>query len=263
MNLSGSRVLLTGATGGIGLAIARALADRGAKLVLTGRRTDVLEPLAAEVGGRAVAADLADPGAVDPLLEEAGEIDVLVANAALPGSGPVIDYSVEEIDRALNVNLRAPMLLSRALGQRMVARGSGSLVFVSSLSGKTASPGAGIYCATKFGMRGFALSLREDLIGTGVGVSIVYPGFIRGAGMFADSGTKLPFYVGTKTPEQVAKGVVEAVEKNRAEVSVAPLGLRAGVTLGSLMPAKVGAVQRRLGAQELADAMARGQASKR
>ena len=263
MNLSGSRVLLTGATGGIGLAIARALAARGAQLVLTGRRTDVLEPLATEVGGRAVAADLADPAAVDPLLEKAGEIDVLVANAALPGSGPVLEYSVEEIDRALNVNLRAPMLLARALGTRMVERGKGQLVFVSSLSGKTASPGAGIYCATKFGMRGFALSLREDLIDTGVGVSIVYPGFIRDAGMFAEAGAKLPFYVGTKSPDQVAAAVVEAVEKNRAEISVAPLGLRAGANLGSLLPAKVGAVQRRLGGQDLADSMARGQASKR
>ncbi len=265
MNLSGSRVLLTGATGGIGLAIARALAERGAKLVLTGRRTDVLEPLAEELGPptRAIAADLADPDAIEPLLAEAGDIDVLVANAALPGSGAVLDYSVSDIDRALTVNLRAPILLARALGQPMVERGRGSLVFVSSLSGKTASPGAGIYCATKFGMRGFALALREDLIDTGVGVSIVYPGFISDAGMFAESGTKLPFYVGTKTPEQVAKGVVDAIEKNRAEVSVAPLGLRAGVTLGSLMPAKVGALQRRMGAQELADSMARGQASKR
>lgn len=263
MNLSGSRVLLTGATGGIGVAIARALAERGAQLVLTGRRTEILEPLATETGGRAIASDLADPAAVDALLADAGDIDVLVANAALPGSGPVLDYSVEEIDRALNVNLRAPMLLARALGQQMVERGKGSLVFVSSLSGKTASPGAGVYCATKFGMRGFALALREDLIDTGVGVSIVYPGFISDAGMFAEADTKLPFYVGTKTPEQVAGGVVEAIERNRAEVSVAPLGLRAGVVLGALMPAKVAAVQRRLGAQELADSMARGQASKR
>jgi short-subunit dehydrogenase len=145
----------------------------------------------------------------------------------------------------------------------MLARGTGQLVFISSLSGKAASPGAGIYCATKFGMRGFALGLREDLIGTGVGVSLVYPGFIRDAGMFAESDTKLPPGVGTKTPEDVAKGVIKAIEGNRAEVSVAPLSLRAGSALGGLMPAKIGAIQRKLGAQDVADQMAEGQKAKR
>jgi short-subunit dehydrogenase len=263
MKIDGSRVLLTGATGGLGQAIARALTERGATVVLTGRRVEILEPLAAELGGIAIASDLADPASIDTLLDAAGDVDILVANAALPGSGPVLEYTVDEIDRALNVNLRAPILLARALGQRLVERGSGQLVFISSLSGKAASPGAGIYCATKFGMRGFALSLREDLIGTGVGVSLVYPGFIRGAGMFAESDTKLPPGVGTKTPEDVAKAVVSAIEKDRAEVSVAPVGLRAGVALGGLMPAKVGAVQRKLGAQKIADQMAEGQKAKR
>jgi short-subunit dehydrogenase len=263
MKIDGSRVLLTGATGGLGQAIGRALTERGATVVLTGRRVEILEPLAAELGGIAIASDLADPASIDTLLDAAGDVDILVANAALPGSGPVLEYTVDEIDRALNVNLRAPILLARALGQRLVERGSGQLVFISSLSGKAASPGAGIYCATKFGMRGFALSLREDLIGTGVGVSLVYPGFIRGAGMFAESDTKLPPGVGTKTPEDVAKAVVSAIEKDRAEVSVAPVGLRAGVALGGLMPAKVGAVQRKLGAQKIADQMAEGQKAKR
>jgi short-subunit dehydrogenase len=263
MNLSGSRVLLTGATGGLGHAIARALAARGAELVLTGRRTDVLEPLAAESGGRAIASDLADPAAVDTLLAEAGDVDVLVANAALPGSGPVLDYTVDEIDRVLTVNLRAPIMLARALGGPMVDRGRGHLLFVSSLSGKAASPGSGIYSATKFGMRGFALGLREDLVGTGVGVSLVYPGFIRGAGMFAESGTKLPPFVGTNTPEDVGDAVVRAIETDRAEVSVAPLGIRAGAALGGLMPARVNAIQRRLGAQKIADQMSEGQRAKR
>ncbi len=263
MNLSGSRALVTGATGGLGHAIARALAGRGAQLVLTGRRTEVLEPLAAETGGRALASDLSDRAAVDRLLDEAGDIDVLVANAALPGSGPLLDYEPEAIDRALDVNLRAPIMLSRALIPRLLERGGGHLVFVSSLSGKAISPGASIYCATKFGMRGFALALREDLIGTGVGVSVVYPGFISGAGMFAESDTELPAFVGTKTPEQVAKGVISAIEKDRAEVSVAPLGVRAGAAAAGLMPARMAAVQRRLGAQRIADSMAAGQRSKR
>src|SRR5690349_10593499 len=108
VDINGARVLLTGATGGIGQAIARALHERGASLVLTGRRTDVLEPLAAETGGTTLAVDLADRSAVDKLLAEAGDVDVLVANAALPGSGALDDFSVEQIDRVLEVNLRAP-----------------------------------------------------------------------------------------------------------------------------------------------------------
>jgi len=100
-------VLLTGATGGIGHSIARAFAAQGADLVLTGRRADVLEPLAAEVGGRALACDLGDGAAVDRLVAVAGAVDVLVANAALPASGPLLEYTQEQIDRALEVNLRA------------------------------------------------------------------------------------------------------------------------------------------------------------
>ena len=204
MKLDGRSVLLTGATGGIGQAIARALAARGARLVLTGRRADVLEPLAAEVSGRALACDLAEASEVERLLSEVGNVDVLVANAALPASGELSSFSVEEIDRALAVNLRAPIVLARALAAGMEARGHGHLVFVSSLSGKAASARGSIYSATKFGLRGFALGLREDLRDAGVGVSTVFPGFISDAGMFHESGAELPGYVAMKTPEDVA-----------------------------------------------------------
>ena len=87
----------------------------------------------------------------------------------------------------LEVNLRAPIALARALAPAMIARGSGHIVFISSLAGKAAAPASSIYSATKFGLRGFALGLREDLRPHGVGVSVVLPGFIRDAGMFADA----------------------------------------------------------------------------
>ncbi len=157
MQISGSTVLLTGATGGIGHAIARELHARGAELILTGRRTEMLEPLAAELGARALAIDLSDSSEVERLAVEAGEIDILVANAALPASGRLETYTQEQIDRALDVNLRAPILLAHALLGAMVARGRGHLLFVSSLQGKAATPGASVYCASKFGIRGFAL----------------------------------------------------------------------------------------------------------
>ena len=163
VQISGSTVLLTGATGGIGHAIARALHERGGQLILTGRRTEVLEPLAAELGARTLAVDLSDPAEIDRLIAEAGEVDILVANAALPASGRLETFTMQEIDRALDVNLRAPIALAHALLPAMIARRSGHLLFMSSLAGKAATPGTAIYNAAKFGLRGFASALRADL----------------------------------------------------------------------------------------------------
>ena len=263
MEIRGSNVLLTGATGGIGQAIARALAQKGAGLVLTGRRAEVLEPLAAETGGRALAVDLSRREEVDRLVGEAGDVDILVANAALPGSGWLDDVTMEDVDRALEVNLRAPIALAHALAPQLVARGRGQLVFISSLAGKTATAGSSIYNATKFGLRGFALALRGELAAKQVGVSVVFPGFIRDAGMFAESGTKLPRGVGTRTPEDVAQGVVEAIERDRAEVDVAPLSLRLGASFGGLAPETARVISKRLGGADIAAQLAEGQRSKR
>src|SRR4051794_12279643 len=106
--LAGARALVTGATGGLGEAISRALHARGCELILTGRRTDVLEPLADELGAQAIAADLSTPDDVRRLAAESGVVDVAVLNAALPGSGDVLDYTPEQIKRALDVNTLAP-----------------------------------------------------------------------------------------------------------------------------------------------------------
>jgi uncharacterized protein len=265
LNLDGRRVLLTGATGGIGLAVARTLHRRGATVVATARRAEILEQLRNELGERIepLTADLADAAEAQALPERAGAVDVLVCNAALPASGRLADFSPKEIDRALDVNLRVPLHLARELAPPMVERGAGHLVFVSSLSGKLASPGSALYSATKFGMRGMAHALREDLAGTGVGVTVVYPGFIRGAGMFHESGAKLPPWVGTRTAEQVAEALARGIERDRLEVDVAPLSLRLSAKLGVLAPATVGSLQRRLGGTEIAETMARGQSDKR
>jgi short-subunit dehydrogenase len=265
IDLNGSRALVTGASGGIGLAIARALHARGATVIATARRKEVLDGLRSELGDRVevVQADLADRGDVDALPGQAGQVDVLVANAALPASGAYDDFSGEEVDRALDVNLRAPLHLARELAQPMVERGSGHLVFISSLSGKTASGGGSLYSATKFGLRGFALGLREDLVGTGVGVTTVFPGFIRDAGMFHESGTELPPGVGTRTPEEVAAGVIKGIDRDKPEVDVAPLALRIGAMAAGLAPGPVGAGQRLMGASKISSQMARGQRNKR
>jgi short-subunit dehydrogenase len=263
VKVEGATVLLTGASGGLGQAIARMLAARGASLTLSGRRADALQPLADELGARSVLADLTERADVERLARECAEIDVLVANAALPASGRLDSFSLPEIDRALDVNLRAPVVLAHGLAPAMAARGSGHLLFMCSLAGKAASPAASLYSATKYGLRGFASALRAELRPRGVGVSTVFPGFIREAGMFADSGVKLPPGVGTRTPADVARAVIEAIEHNRGEVDVAPLPLRAGAIFAGLAPELAGVLARRLGSDRITQAFEEGQREKR
>lgn len=225
MELAGRKALLTGATGGLGRAIAKALAARGAVLSLSARKPEALAELAAELPGgghRTLPADLAEPGAAERLAVEAPGTELLIANAGLPAAGRVEDFSPDEVRRALRVNLEVPMLLAQALYPAMLEKGSGHLVFVASLAGKAPAPRTAIYNATKFGLRGFALGLRADLAPRGVGVSLISPGFIREAGMFAESGAKSPPGLGTSTPEEVAAATVRAIEADRVEIAVAP-----------------------------------------
>jgi short-subunit dehydrogenase len=263
VTLAGRTVLLTGATGGLGHAIARRLHAAEARLIISGRRADVLEALAAQTAARTIAVDLTDRAALERLAQECAGVDVLVANAGLPASGDPLSFGVDEIDRALDVNLRAPMILARLIGERMAARGTGHIVFVSSLSGKVGTPGSAIYSATKFGLRGFAQGMRADLRPRGVGVSAVFPGFVRDAGMFADAGVRLPPGVGTVRPEQVADSVLRAIERNRGEIDVAPVGLRLGTLAARVAPDVAAAVSRRLGSERIASDFGDGQADKR
>ena len=264
MNVGGKTVLVTGASGGLGGAIARRLAAAGAHVIVSGRRGDVLVQLAGEIGGEVAPADLSDPAAVLALAQAHPNVDIFVANAGLPGSGRLETFTPEQIERALRVNLHAPILLAHALVPQMVARGSGHLVFMSSLNGKAPPPGTPIYSATKFGLRGFAGSLRADLHGTGVGVSAIFPGFIRDAGMFADTKIKLPFYAGgTKSPEQVAAATLRAIERNRGEVDVAPFSLKLGAAINGVAPEISAAVTRKLGGKKIAAEFERAQQDKR
>jgi short-subunit dehydrogenase len=263
VNVAGTTVLLTGATGGLGQAIARRLAAAGARVVLSGRRGDVLDELAGEIGGEAAPADLSDARSVRELATAHADVDIVVSNAGLSASGVIESWAEEQIDRALDVNLRSAIILARLLVPQMVQRRSGHLVFMSSLAGKSPTAGASIYNATKFGLRGFAGGLRAELHGTGVGVSTIFPGFVRDAGMFHETGAKLPFGVGTKSPEQVAEATLRAIARNKAEVDVAPLGLRVGSVLGGFVPDIAAAVTRRTGGAEIAAAHESAHMSKR
>jgi short-subunit dehydrogenase len=263
--LAGKTVLLTGATGGLGRAIAEALASRGARLVLSSRKAEELSALAASLPGdghRVAVADLALEGAAERLAAEAGEIDCLVANAGLQAGGRLERFAVEELIIALRVNLEAPTVLARALIPAMNGRGEGHLVFISSLQGKVALPRSSVYSATKFGLRGFALSLREDLRGAGVGVSVVLPGFIREAGIFADSGVRAPAGLGTSSPADVGEAVARAIERDQAEVAVAPLQQRLGAGFAHRYP-RIAARVTRGNAERVAEKVIEGRAAKR
>jgi short-subunit dehydrogenase len=263
VRVSGTRVLLTGATGGIGEALATAFAEAGATLVLSGRRDVELKELADRTGGTAVVADLAERADVERLLEEAGPVDVLVANAALPAAGLLEEFTAEQVDRALEVNLRAPIAMAHALAPGMVARRTGALVFVSSLAGLTATSRSSLYNATKFGLRGFALGLRQDLHGTGVGVSVVLPGFVSDAGMFAASGATPPPGFGTRSPQQVAHATLGAVHRDRGEVLVAPALDRVGARIGGLVPGVAARLGRMGAAADVTAQIAAGARDKR
>jgi uncharacterized protein len=264
VRLEDSTVMLTGATGGIGRAIARALHERGANVVLTARRVNLLEEIARELGDRVevVGADLSNKPDVERLGQRE-DIDVLVANAAVPASGRLQTFTDRELDRALDVNVRSPMQLTLALLPRMLEQGAGHLVYVSSLAGKVASAGSSVYSATKFALRGFGYSLSEELRDTGVGVTTVYPGFIRESGMFHESGAKLPRGVGTRTAEDVAKAVLEGIDRNRAEIDVAPLSLSSGAKMFGLSPPVMSRITRMLGGDGVAEQLEVGQRDKR
>jgi len=214
VQIDGSRVLLTGATGGLGRAIAAALHQRGAHLLLSGRSGEALGELAAELGdAEPLAADLAKRADVEALPGRAGQVDILIHNAGLPGSGRLESYTPEEIDRVIDVNLRAGMQLTRGLMPAMLERGRGHLVYVSAMAGKAAPPRASIYSATKYGLRGFSLALRRQLEGSGVSASLVSPGNVRTA-MTAQVEAAMP------GPEVVATAVANLITHPRREVVI-------------------------------------------
>jgi uncharacterized protein len=263
-DLRGKTVLLTGASSGLGPHIARRLARHGAKLILSARSQAALQDLATTLGhSKVVVADLAKTGEAERLAEQAGHVDVLVSNAGVPASGRLATFKVEEIDRALAVNLRAGIVLARLLAPAMVRRKSGHIVFMSSIAGKVPAPGAAIYNATKFALRGFGLALREELWGTGVGVSVICPTFVSESGMWAETGLRANLVAGEVKPERVADAVANAITRNLGEVDVMPLQLRASLLVQAVAPALFTAVGRATGAARVDDEIGERQRGKR
>ncbi len=247
MQIQGKTALVTGAAGGLGQAIAEELSGRGASLVLSGRNRAVLDEMAHRLGARVEIADLERPDDVERLSAIGAQLDIVVANAnaGIGNDVPLAELDTESIDRSISVNLRAPILMTTAFVQAHLSAGTpGHVVLIGSLSGLAASPQTRMYNATKFGLRGFGLSIRQDLHGTGIGVSTVEPGFISEAGMFAQSAIDLPAGVRTKKPVDVGRAVAEAIERDRGEVFVSPIELRLMSTLATLAPSFSARVQR-------------------
>ena len=182
-DLTGKTALVTGATGGIGGAIARALHAQGAKVAMSGTRREVLDALAAELGGAAVLpCDLADKDAVEALVPKAeealGQLDILVANAGITRDNLFVALKDEDWDQVLNVNLTATFRLARAAVKGMMRRRFGRIIGITSVVGVTGNPGQSNYTAAKAGMIGMFKSIGKEYAKRGVTANCVAPGFI-------------------------------------------------------------------------------------
>jgi 3-oxoacyl-[acyl-carrier protein] reductase len=185
-DLSGKTALVTGATGGIGVEIARALGAQGAKVALSGTREAVLAELAKELGqgACAVAANLSDAAAVDALIERAEEalgqpLDILVANAGVTRDGLLVRMKDEDWQTVIQVNLESYFRLCRAATKGMMRRRSGRIIGITSVVGVTGNPGQTNYAASKAGMIGFSKALAQEVASRGITVNCIAPGFIE------------------------------------------------------------------------------------
>jgi len=187
-DLNGMTALVTGASGGIGSAIARALAGQGARLALSGSNVAKLEAFAAELGGDHVclACDLGDGAAVDALVPAAAEalggtLDILVNNAGITRDNLIMRMKDEEWETVQRINLEAAFRLIRAAARPMMKARFGRIVSVTSVVGVTGNPGQANYAASKAGLIGMSKSLAQELASRGITVNCVAPGFIRSA----------------------------------------------------------------------------------
>jgi len=180
MELKGAHVLITGASRGIGAALAREFARADATVSLTARSAEALEELAAELGGTAFPADLMDSTAVDSLVErveaKCGPIDVLVNNAGVEGHGWIHEAEAGILRNVVRLNLETPIVLTRNVLPGMIQRGTGHIVMISSLAGTGGFPGLSAYGATKAGLTNFAAAIALELVGTGVNTTVAAPG---------------------------------------------------------------------------------------
>jgi short-subunit dehydrogenase len=206
---------------------------------------DALEAVAKDLSGgtarvHTVAADVGDEDDRRRLLDEAesalGPVDILINNAGVELIAAYASLSPERIATIVRTNLDAPLMLTRLVLPRMIERGRGHVVMMSSLGGKKGSPYSATYAATKAGLIAWTGAVRAELRGTGVSASAICPGFVSEAGMFAERSQRAPRLLGTSTPEAVAGAVVRAVVKDVGEIIVNPGPIRLMLALEALSP---------------------------
>jgi len=222
-SLRAARALVTGASRGIGLEIARALAAEDVRLVLTSRGGPALASAAKMTGGTPVAADLGRTADLERVVERVraefgGPPDILVNDAGVFELALVSETTPEAFDRHLDINVRAPFRLVRAFLPAMLERGSGHLIHIGSVAGRQAFPENGAYCASKFALRGLHEVLRLELEGSGVMSTLISPGAVdTGAWTAVESrlGRDLPDRAAMLRPEGVAAVVLDALRLGR------------------------------------------------
>ena len=251
---SGTRAFVTGASRGIGRAIAQALAERGATVGLAARSTTALQALAAELPGahRVLTCDVALPAsiatAVEAFAEDEGRLDLLVANAGVAHYEPVAEQSLEHIVHMTEVNWLGTVHTVQAALPYLLEQRSGHVVVMSSGAGLRGFPGAAAYGATKAAQRMFAESLRHELAGTGVSVTTVYPGEIRTSLHDHERGRLPQWYRGgssAASPDELAVRVLRAVARDSRQLHYRPLVRGMGIVNG-MSPALADRVLRRL-----------------
>jgi short-subunit dehydrogenase len=232
LSVEGATVLVTGASSGIGAATALTLAQRGATVGLAARRSDRLDEVLEQCRAHAPASqrwvvDLADPAAAERLAADAwdafGRLDAVVNNAAIPMRRHALDLTADDLDLLLRVNYLSPARLCLAVLPRMLERGRGVLVNVSSLGGRLGIPHEAAYCGAKFALCGFTECLALDLWDRPVDVRLVIPGPID-TEIWDQPGNEAPLYDGPKEPpETVAAAIVAAIEGDAFETYVPDL----------------------------------------
>lgn len=236
--------MVTGASSGIGEATARLLTDRGWRCVLVARRHDVLEELAAEIGGEAEACDVADRAAVDAtaarILERHPVVHLLANNAGFLARGTFVDVDLDLVERAMRVNYLGGVWTTRAFLpglRRAAAAGGAHIVNVVSIGGAIVFAPAGAYSASKHAQLAFSRSLRAVLSGSGIDVHTILPGFVTTPGFphpsLFRSWLGRRFVVG---PDETAKAILSAVERGRAEVVVPWFPYRLGAMAQAVFP---------------------------
>jgi short-subunit dehydrogenase len=244
MDIDGAQVLITGASRGIGEAIAREFAGAGASVIACARSEDAIQALANDINGVAVPFDAADPTQVDGFIDkvetEHGPIDVLINNAGVETKRLIEDTSADEIEQAIRINLITPELLTAQMVPRMIERGRGQLVYTSSVAATSGQPGLSVYSSTKGGLTRFAESVRMELRYTNIGVTILHLGPIGtdmwerleeepGLEKATERATKFGM-LAIAPVEQVAEATLAAVQNNKREVRL-PKRMAGGVSM--------------------------------